>query len=224
MGESTLRNTQMSTLLKTLVCAFYNFETEEISDEPSAKFLPYKYDGQHLDVMRRLVKILMQTDYMNDITKKYLSSTKSTYRSVSEELDINFNTAKSSVWYYMKKVGNDISKSNIFELMYKPKNSVVAIEKQVVQVEMVLYDKEEIWEHLIIKVDKPKINAVISDVDFNTLISTLRPYSKKAVRDNLSELTDDMKGYFWYLMEYDGMLEGKDAENMEVLKEMLGIQ
>ena len=217
------RGAKMTGLLRKAVDAYYDSVNNRILDVPAGNTMNLKYGDKRSELVRRIVKVLMMTDFINDITKRYLRDGRETYKSIAYDLGMNVNTVKSSVWYYMRKFCSQINPSDFYEIMYNTNFDLANIERKVIQMELLVYSKEDITEQLIVEVEKEEINAVLSDSEFEVLLDTLRPYAKKVAQESISRLTADMKGYFWYLVEYEAMLDGKDRENMNKLRDVLGL-
>ena len=209
--------------LKSMVCAFYDCDKQEMREEQSKIFLNTNFSEQREELIRSFVDFLMTSDFFNEYTKFYLSHYNYTYRMVSDEFGAKFNTVKASVWFYIGKLEKRISRDDLRMLIAgHDKNKLLAVRKKVEEVIGSVEVTQPLTRSLIIDIPKPdKTNAILDDDDFERFTSLIYPYAKK-VRDRAVEsITEDMAGYFYYLVEYRNYLNEEDAKRLAILENML---
>ena len=217
------RNSDATLIYRLLVHAFYGTEgNRELSLQPRAKILPAVYDEKHINLMRRIARLFIESDYTNEAIKRYLESNL-TNRELADEFGVNFNTFKSKNWYHWNRIKNDIPSEHVYELMFNPKVDIKLLDKLVSVVESKTYDKNSstLLKGIVLKVGKGEISTELSDTEFYKMLDIIRPYTKVAIQKAESELTKNMKDYLRYLDEYQSTLTN-DVDK-ERVQELLGV-
>ena len=209
--------------LKSMICAFYDCDKQEMREEQSKVFLKTQFSKSTESLIRDFVFFLMTSDFFNDYTKYYLSHYTYTYRMVSDDFGAKFNTVKASVWFYIGKLEKKLSRDDLRVLVAGlDENKIKDVIRKVKEILGNGGNESKLIKSLTINIPKPeKTNAVLDEDDFDRFTSIIYPYAKK-VRDRAVEsITDDMAGYFYYLIEYERYLNDEDKKRLAILRNML---
>ena len=223
MGRTIDSSGTMVKDLKSMICAFYDCDKQCMRDEQSKVFLNTTFTESRENLIRDFVNFLMTSDFFNDYTKYYLSHFSHTYRMVADDFDSKFNTVKASVWFYISKLEKRISRDELRHLIAgNDKNKLLTVRRKIEAIIGNIESAQSLVKNLTLSIPKTvKNNAVLSEDDFDRFVAIIYPYTKKVKEKAVENITEDMAGYFYYLIEYAEHLDGEDKKRLEHLRNLL---
>lgn len=217
MGNLTKREKNVSSLLRVLFSTFYDKTSEKVVDFPLKSDSPILKNRESEDMGKRLLRVLIRTNYFNSYTFDYLKDSKNTYKSLAMKYKVNFNTVRSSIWYYLNKFEKQVSRDDLEHLVsgnrytyYSVENFVQSYENRAS--EMVILDS--------LSCELPRRNAVASltQDEINEALDKIEVCTKSYAKRVMNSLTDEQLGYIWYLLQYGSILTERDNMNLGRLK------
>lgn len=210
--------------LRDCVCAFYD-EDGYIREEPLRMYIPIKLSSTRVEVLRKIVQLVMLTDYTDEYTKYYLSHPTYTYSRVADVVNIKtgkaFSEAKvrSKIWYIVQKISQLLGEDSINNIIYygaedmTPYNEILDKELAVLST--------NILTNFVIPLRSEKICKELDEDSFNELLDIIRPYSKSYVGLIQRSIEGEMLQYFNYLISQSQLLTGKDEERYKRILDIL---
>jgi len=207
--------------LRYIVCAFY--VDGVIKEKPSKRYIKHELSKDRVELLRKIVRLLVMTDFSSEPTKLYLANPTYTYKHVADIISekgikINANQAKGKVWYDIRKLTGTIGDDAIDNiLMYRHSDITMyenAINSKLSSLSDNILDNFALDLSTNLQVDK------LSDYDFDDMVKLISPYSKR-YRDLVARsVTDEMKEYLSFLIGNNASLNGIDLDRYNKLKEL----
>ena len=217
--------------LRQVIYSLWDKETGELRDIEVSIYLPKRLSEKRKRVLRRLVMVLMQTDFIKDETvKEYLSSYGDSYEDVGRRINANPARIKRKVFYYcsvsekwpgklMEKFGDLF----LVEIMDYPGHDITRIEQAINQEYIKYFGLYNLQDELVLEIPYRYQMDKIEDAEFNEFKEAIKPYTKREIERVKKSLTVAQRGYFWFLVNNQYGLQGKDLERFKELKALLGI-
>ena len=133
--------------VRDLVVGFWDTERNELRQRQGV-LLKRQLTDDRAELAKRLVMLLMTTEFLNNYTKDYLSNSSMTYRDVATKYGANFNTVKASVWYYARKLSGVVG-ADALRKFKENTGSTKSIERLIDVLEESSDKQEDIAKNLI---------------------------------------------------------------------------
>lgn len=203
-------------------------------EHPSLEFYGKKVDDEVVDVMYKMLRFLVESNFLNDATKLWLKSNAGSVKLAVEEFNrrslevvhLNFNTVKSKIQYDKKKVHEIFGSDALYNLIIYPEKNLEDINRKLMELERKYADDKDYMRALVIKPPKDVMCREITDTEWEWLYELLGTYSIKRI-EKINKGEDDvftsrLYGYFNYLVATKG-LSGVDEERLRAIRELLGL-
>ncbi|MBR1453931.1 MAG: hypothetical protein IJ593_04735 [Lachnospiraceae bacterium] len=186
-------------------------------------------DKNREEEIRTFIKILLQTDLISYESKEYLKdqylSVEKVWEKICEsgyygKVPLNKNTAITRVQRDQIKVqaefGNDIA-TNLLRPMIPSGQYVYKMMQYLSRT-----NSNKVRENLVLNIDESSFNSYLTEVDFDDLMTMIKPYTRSYVKDIESLIDDKKAGYFNYILNCpDSMLKEVDKDRKKQLLEIL---
>lgn len=207
--------------LRSLVSDYYN--GGNILDTPnnSYKYSTVDMDGE--EIIKDVIYLLMNTYYVGEVTKLYLSNPYTTYEGITvlynknKTKPIKTSSVRKMVWCDKEKFITDFGEDFIVNLLngrdidieqYKLKLTDLLLSnsqsKLLNGVDLNLDNKDNIF------------NDTVSDEDFEEFLRLIRPYIKKNKRRAQESLDINVIAYINYIVSHQSLMD-IDKERLERL-------
>jgi len=190
---------------------------------PSKKFKRVLSERQ-LNLLVDILKVVMETDFINEESKKYIRNRFITIEGINEEMrdesgeDISLNTTVSKVMYGKKKIETFIGDRFFVDIIAN--ENIGIYEERVSSLKVKIHGKSEYRKNLGIKIPVYDICKEISEEDFNNFVATIAPYSKRQMKFVEDSLDEDACGYFNFLVSENNLV-GVDRDRALILESLL---
>lgn len=213
---------------KQLKLLIWDFVVDgEILEKPLGRAVKNDLDSERVEFLRLFIDLLLNSNYMSEETKIYLSDRYITMEGVQLKLeergiDVNINTVKSKVWNDKKKIITDFGE-DLFGDIIRYRDVDMASYMDKLNRLQVKYNNVSILKNidLNLRLDDTSINKSITEEEFQEFLGIIAPYSKRHRRFISDNIPRSMVGYAMYLLS-NNMLFGDDLERKNTLLELLG--
>lgn len=203
--------------LRIVVSAFW--EEEGIREIPLKSILDVKLGEDRIKVLRKIVKLVMQTNFADLYTQLYLSHPTYTYVTATQKgneitMDnLTDTSVRGRIWYNVNKLSILLGSDSINDIIYH-NTPTIDIEQYeaILDKELTSYNTAELDQY-IIPLYSASICKHLSKQDFLDLLDLIQPYSKPTVQLVKRSITPEMLGYLNYLISQGDLLDGEDKVN-----------
>lgn len=221
MNNSTKKEKSSAYMLKMLFATYYDKSSGKLLDYPKDTGCPIVKSRESENWAKRLLKVLTEKEFFNKYTFDYISDPDATYKSISYKYKVNFNTIRSSIWYYMSKFDKVVDRSDLEHLISGNKYTYYSIQRFVIDMECDDMVCREIIEGLSCKIPDVTASSYITADKVEGMLQTVEKCSKLYAERLLRSLDSSQIGYLKYLVEYPAVLGEYDRENLNRLKEVV---
>lgn len=210
--------------LRDCVCAFYD-EEGYIRDEPLKTYIPIKLTPDRIGALRKLVQLVMLTDYTDRYTKCYLSHPTYTYSRVAKTINLETEETYSDtkvrckIWYTVQKISQLLGEEAINNIVYYGVEDISNYH-EILDKELAVFSTS-VLNHFVIPLRCEKITKELDKDSFEELLNIIRPYSKTYVGLIQRSIEGEMLQYFNYLISQRYVLSGIDEERYNQIVDML---
>lgn len=201
--------------LKETIANFVS-ESGDILDKPiSIKGRPMLIEKRRVDFLRSFIDMLLNTRFISDTTKYYISNEYMTYAGVAKKFNITEKNAQSKTWYDIKKIKSIFGSKIIVDIENYKKIDLPTYEQKLAET-MSKYANTRLFSNIALKIPDAPIRYKLTDDEFDEFISIIARYSLKQMATISSELPLEPIGYIKYIMS-STLLNEKDKERKERL-------
>lgn len=213
------------------------FRDDQWNDEMAATVLESKKDVEkRKKVIRAIYDIIL--DKEENVLNKHVQKWIRTGLSLADvaNLDgINVNTLKSSINYFNKTIGNDLTiyNGNVLKVCVV-ENDLVSndwdeiegcLEFIAIKYGKRIYKKEKVIsnKNMLVNIPKKELCRQISDEEFNVFMRLIEPYfvsQRKIAQEKINNSVDAV-GYFNYITMPGIVLSEKDLRRRKVILDLL---
>lgn len=183
----------------------------------------YGLSAEAKDVLKRLVLLVMETEYFKPDTKKFLSDKSKSYRNVVYSIGCasNSHTSRSRINYDLSRL-RGILGEDALDIIIKQKGADLIRYKEKIQGLIVKHKQKSLLEGFTIKLPEcSELVVSISENEILALIGLARIHSKKGMQEDEKRITASMVGYIKYLEQNQEHLQGDELECFQSLAEWL---
>ena len=214
-------------LMKQLKALVYDYvEDGVLLNEPKYRFVRRDFTSKQLKLLRNIVKLLIETDFVSMETKYYLANRFITLKGVSDYLkekghkNVTETIVRGKVWYDKKRIIKLLGDKFIIDIMEYNKN----IGKYIKIVENKLSESslyKKFCDNLVIKLPETDWNYEITDEEFNELLQYITPYIKPHINFIESNIPKESVGYIKYILSSDSLNE-VDLQRKKFILDLIG--
>lgn len=198
----------------------------EILEQPLGRTIKKELSKERVEFIRLFIDLLLNTNYISDETKIYLSDRYITLEGVKLKLEergmeSNINTIKSKVWYDKNKIIADFGGDLLLNVIGYSDTDITSYMIKLGDL-LIKYNNVNLLKNisLDLRIEDTELNTQLDERDFQEFLTIIAPYSKKH-RTFLSEnIPKNMVGYAMYLLS-NNLLKGDDLERKKMLLEIL---
>lgn len=211
--------------IRNLVCAFYSDGI--IYKNPSKKFIRAELSEDRIEVLRKIVRLIMFTEYTDEYTKLYLSNPTLSYKEVANILGsdettlgekLTDNQVKGKVWHKIDKLKNAFGAESIMRITMYRNNDISQIVEKVNS--LLLENSIGIQSNFDLELSSNMFNGNLSDKEFNEMVELIYPYSRKTIELVQRAITNNMKDYMNYLEANRDSLTTEELERYNILVDL----
>lgn len=210
--------------LRNVICAFY--EDGVICKKPSKKFIRNELTEDRIALLRKLVRLVMFTEYTDEYTKVYLSNYTLSYKDVADMMNVESiiggeltdKQVKGKVWHRIDKLKRDIGEESIMRITMYRNNDVSHIEELIDN--LLKEYADGIQSNFEVSIMGTGFNQVLSNKDFEEFVQLIKPYSKSNIELVQRAISEDMKDYVNYLVCNEENLTTEELERLNILKDL----
>jgi len=183
----------------------------------------YRLSEEARELLKKIVKLVMETEYFKPDTKNFLISKSRNYRN-DEFRSIcakNKHTCRSRIFYDLAKLRAALG-TNAMDIIIKQPRADLTIYKDIIQDLLMKYGEKRLIDGFTIKL--PKVAAKVTsipDEDYEILREIAKYGSKKGKMLMEFNMTPEIVGYLQYLDENKDKLSSKETERYNELSAWL---
>lgn len=215
-----------SEAIKFLVSPFW--ENGKVLDTPKSNIKKLSLSPEKMSFVKRFVSLLMESSYTGDYSKIYYADYYISISEVHRQLvnqgnSTALNCVKNQIRYTTAKIKKHFGESMALDILTNSKTDISPYVKVLNSLYSKYVNKFNVADYLI--VDTPSIieNRNLTDWEFNNFLNAIEPYSKFMASKSISQITNSMWGYFWYLVNSRGELAAEDNQRYLQLLFRLGL-
>ena len=203
------------------------YENGKVLDTPRGRYMNKNLDSDTIDVLRELVRLVIDNKMVTLETRLYISDIYITYKGVADKIQSltgelpNVNTVQSKIWSDKNKLVRYFGENVFLDLIeYNDKEKLPEYREKIMYAYQ-KYGNDKVLNNLGINIPKCAMVSEVNQDDFNDFISAIGPYTKahmKFVEDNLDR---DVAGYCRYILSSSNLTD-KDKENKQIIMDMIG--
>ena len=224
MGKMTEASAFMNQLR---VIVLENYKEGKVLDSLTGRYIRKQLDADRLKLMRDLTEFLMETDYISEESKIYLSVPYITYKGVVDEMYIrhnkivNLSTVQSKIWYDKGKLVKEFGADMPLDIIeYTNKDVKIYMDKLATL--RLKVNKVNILDNVALDFPKETIYCdSISDEEFEEFLDIIAPYTKKCMGNVVKNIDEKVLGYIRYITTHK-CLNDTDKQRYADLKELIG--
>jgi hypothetical protein len=210
-------------VIKTIVTSFY--VNGALKDEPDSKSKLLRFSKDTIAQLGRVVRLIMTSDFVSESSKLYYSNVYMTisgvYLKERDREDTTFNKVKNRIAYDTAKVSRHFGDTlQDIVMCREPDLGRLALKLEA------LYRKHmnefSLQDKILLKMPSVKPCSILSHDEYMRVISILKTYSKKAVKDAEESIGYIEWGYVEHLLQNQSELNTVDEFNLAILKEAVG--
>lgn len=210
-------------MLRELFRLFYSASTKSVASTPHYRPDEEIFPKEREDWARRLVDVLVKYNYFSNCTLDYLTDRELTYKKIAARYRMNFNTVRSSIWYYLRKFDKDIGKDELRHIL-RGGGEYLRLKEYVIHFEG-NQDSRAIIDGLSCGIPNVTPMSNVTQEKITHMLLEIQKCTKLYAQRIMSGLTTEQLGYLKYILEYNDILNNRDNANLNVLRDMtlLGI-
>jgi hypothetical protein len=197
---------------------------------PNGNLAKKELSSERIEFLRLFVNLLLNTTFITEKTKLYVSEKHSSYVSLAEKLqkeqglEINPSTLQSTVWLDKNKIERYFTSKVLLDVIEYTNTDIsryIATAKELIN----KYGQSSLLtKNIIIKLPDCEVqNTKVSDAEFNDFISTISPYIKSQAQYVSENTSTSLVGYCKYILNStDGNLDEQDSQRRKLLLSLLG--
>lgn len=212
----------------------YYYNGTEWEKDVDYKFNGHKLDKEVIDFVGEFFHFLIDSTFLSDVTKMWLNSNLSSVRQMVEahnsqvvEIDkLNINTVQSSITYDKNKLKKYFDDNMLLNVMSYPEKYLEELSLKLDSLQRIYMKDGEYNHSMVIKIPSNVITKQVDDNVWFKLKDLLKTYSKREIKKieegNNSEITDDVFGYYNYLIS-SKKLNDEEKKRLSEIRQILGI-
>ena len=204
-----------------------NYKDKKVLETPVGRYIRKELDSDRLIIVRELTELLMETDYLSEESKVFLSIPYINYQGVVDEIYINSgritnaNNVQSRVWYdkdkLVKELGGDLP---IDVLEYMSRDVRIYLDR-IANLRLKL-SKADLLKGVELKFPRKTVYCdSILDEEFEEFLNIIAPYTKKCMSKVANGIDEKVLGYIRYITTHKN-LSDTDKKRYNDLKELIG--
>jgi len=226
MVERSMTTREIMKLSKDVVRAYFD-DDKMYRERPKRAIISDSISEERQNLLRGYAELLIRTDYVNKYMKDYLliyeryEDVARANKSIRSESEISSSSVKSSIWYEVKKIKSDFGDRFLYDVLYYHNKDIsIYVSK--------LNELRSKYGQCIVDVMKKNLSIEIpyntfiyhiNDTEFKRLLSIIKPYFQKEIINAVNSITQEMAGYYWFLLHNGEYLTGLDRDRYLELKD-----
>lgn len=222
-GDKALDYSDFCKRLKKVVSDFYL--DGAILENSVGDYIKSSTPSNRVRVLKKIVKLVMTTSFVDEYTKLYLSNKNYSYQKVTDILNertgsnLSVNQVKGKIWHNVRKVSNLLGAESL-KLIINYRDNDISIYEEIVDRELVKYRKN-IQGGILIDIQSQEFRETLSEEEFKEFVSIIKPYTVQGVKESKSKLTKEMLQYMNHLIANSDSLDGNDLKRYNLLLSMV---
>ena len=209
--------------LKKVVSDFYL--DGAILENSVGDYIKSTTPSNRVRVLKKIVKLVMTTNFVDDYTKLYLSNKNYSYQVVTDMLNektglnLSVNQVKGKIWHNVRKVSNLLGAESL-KLIIHYRDNDISIFEEILDRELLKYRKK-IQGGILIDIQSKEFRSDLSDTEFEDFVSIIKPYTTQGIKETKSKLSEEMLQYVNHLIINAESLDGEDLKRYNLLLSMV---
>lgn len=213
-------------LLKNVVAGLYDTNTGEIRECFDNVAMRVEIKGKALVVLKKIVQMVMNTDFVSKETKLYISLPTLSYGDIADMIKKEEGAVKAKVWKDMQKIKELIGENTLKRIIYYDDEEV--IERCSASINEYTADNKEdtILDGFIIDLKEKEWKEVtgkeVTEEEFKEALELLNPYTLGYAELIKRTLGEKMINYINSLAYNEEVLEKEDKERLNRIRSIIG--
>ena len=203
-----------------------NYKDKKLLDAPVGRYIRKELDDDRLKLVKDLTELLMETDYISEESKIFLSTPYINYQGVVDEIYINSNritttnNVQSKVWYDKEKLVRDLGGELPIDVLEYTNRDVRVYLDRIANLRLKI-NKSDLLKEVGLKFPKKTVYCDnIDDEDFEEFLDVIAPYTKKCMGRVANGIDEKVLGYIRYITTHKNLSE-TDKKRYADLKELI---
>jgi hypothetical protein len=182
-------------------------------------------DEQRVKLMFDLTDLLMNTDYISEESKLYLSVRYINYAGMVDELYkatgklSNESAIQSRVWYDKKKLVNDLGENIVLDTIEYTKQDITKYMDRISVIRLKV-NKVDLLKEVSLEFPREVVYCDdITDEQFEEFLDVIAPYTKNCMKQVVSNIDENVLGYIRYITTHS-IISETDKDRYNQLKEL----
>jgi len=203
-----------------------NYKDKKLLDAPVGRYIRKELDDDRLKIVKDLTELLMETDYISEESKIFLSTPYINYQGVVDEIYINSNritttnNVQSKVWYDKEKLVRDLGGELPIDVLEYTNRDVRVYLDRIANLRLKI-NKSDLLKEVGLKFPKKTVYCDnIDDEEFEEFLDIIAPYTKKCMSEVANGIDEKVLGYIRYITTHKNLSE-TDKKRYADLKELI---
>lgn len=204
----------------------YDFYKDKKIVEPAYVRITTKLDDKRIETIKKLVELVMNTDFFNEETKLFIGDYRIDYSGVADALSIKYNkevnkrTVASKINYMKTKFERTFGDRMLLDLVIYTREDITEYSQKISE-ELYKFISIDILDNIDLNFEETnEIVTEVSEDDFSDFIDTIAPYTKKCKHIVEKSINKEVLAYIKHLSTNTSLSE-LDKERLKELKDLI---
>lgn len=203
-----------------------NYKDGVVLDEPIGRYIRKEMDDGRLSLLSNITDLLMNTDYISEESRIFLSIPYINYQGIVDEVYINSgrittaNNVQSKVWYDKEKIVRDLGGELPIDVLEYTNRDIKVYLDRLANLRLKV-SKSDILKEVKLKFPKETVYCdSISDSDFEEFLDVIAPYTQRCMAHVSNGIDKKILGYIRYITTHVN-LSDTDKRRYADLRELI---